>query len=74
MEIKVRGSKAASEVARYKAAVNRLLRGERDAMVKWHKKKIGGIELITDERTLIDQAEKDTLPYSLYTSLAGVAA
>jgi hypothetical protein len=73
VEIEVRGSKAASEFAKYKGAVNRLLRGDRDAMAEWHGRKIAGIGLITDARTLISQAEQGSLPYSLY-AMAGVAA
>lgn len=73
-DINVRGSKAASEVAAYKADINRLLRGDRHAMDKWHGRKIAGIELVTDPKVLIEQARKETLPYSLYRSLAGGAA
>jgi hypothetical protein len=70
-EISVRGSKAASEFAKYKAAANRFLRGDRDALVAWHGKKIGGIELITAGSTLKNLADKGLLPYSLYRSFSG---
>jgi hypothetical protein len=73
-DVTVRGSRAASQFANYKAAINRLLRGDRNAMEKWHGKKIAGIELITDTKTLVDQARKEILPYSLYRSLSGGAA
>lgn len=73
-DITVRGSKAASQCANYKAAINRLLRGDRDAMAAWQGKKIAGIELITDTKTLVEQARKEILPYSLYRSLSGSAA
>jgi hypothetical protein len=73
-EVNVRGSKAASQFANYKAAINRLLAGDRNAMEKWHGKKIAGIELITDTKTLVEQARKEILPYSLYRSLSGGAA
>ncbi len=73
-DVTVRGSKPASEFAQYKAAINRLLRGDRDAMSPWHGKKIAGIELITDTKTLVEQARKEILPYSLYRSLGGSAA
>src|SRR5271168_3401490 len=49
-DVNVRGSKAASQFANYKAPINRLLRGDRNAMAAWHGKKIAGIELITDSR------------------------
>lgn len=74
VEKAVRGSKAASEAAQYKAAINRVLRGDRDAMAPWQGKKIAGVELITDSKILIEQARKEILPYSLYRSLAGGAA
>jgi hypothetical protein len=73
-DVNVRGSKAASKFAKYKAAINRLLRGDRNAMAPWHGKKIAGIELITDAKTLVEQARKEMLPYSLYRSLSGGAA
>jgi hypothetical protein len=72
--VNVRGSKAASEFASYKAAVNRLLRGDRNAMAPWHGKTIAGLALITDTKALVEQARKELLPYSLYRSLAGGAA
>jgi hypothetical protein len=73
-DITVRGSRAASKFARYKADINRLLRGDRDAMARWEGKSIAGIELITDPKVLIEQARKEILPYSLYRSLSGSAA
>jgi hypothetical protein len=73
-DITVRGSKAASKFANYKAAINRLLRGDRNAMAPWHGKRIAGIELITDTKTLVEQARKEILPYGLYRSLSGGAA
>lgn len=72
-EISVRGSKAASEVANYKAAVNRFLRGDRKALVPWRGKKIASVELVTDPKVLVDQADKGLLPYALYRSLSGGA-
>ena len=73
-DVSARGSKVASEFAKYKAAVNRLLAGDRDALKEWHGKKIAGIPLITDTKTLVEQAHQEVLPYSLYRSLAGSAA
>ena len=73
-DITVRGSKAASEFANYKAAINRLLRGDGHALDRWDGKTIQGIPLITDTKTLVEQARKEILPYSLYRSLAGGAA
>ncbi len=73
VEIKVHGSREASEVARYKAAVNRFLRGDLDALAPWRGMKIASVELVTDERTLKEQAQKYELPYALYRSLSGGA-
>jgi hypothetical protein len=71
VEISVRGSKAASKVARYKAAVNRFLGGDRNALAEWHGRRIAGVELVTDGNVLADQADKGLLPYALYRSLSG---
>lgn len=73
IEVTVRGSKAATEVAKYKGAVNRFLRSERNALADWHGRQIAGVELITAGNTLIDQADKGLLPYALYRSLSGGA-
>ena len=73
-DINVRGSRTASDFASYKADINRLLRGDRHVMDKWHGRRIAGIELVTDPKTLIDQARKEILPYSLYRTLSGGAA
>ena len=74
IEITAHGSKEASEIARYKGAVNRFLAGDHSALAPWHGKKIAGVELITAGRTLKGLAQKDLLPYALYRSLAGGAA
>jgi hypothetical protein len=74
IEIKVHGSKEASDAASYKAAINRFLRGDRHALAPWHGKKIAGVELITAGPTLKSLADTDLLPYSLYRSLSGRAA
>lgn len=74
IEIAAHGSREASEVARYKAAVNRFLAGDLNALAPWHGKKIAGVELITAGRTLKGLAQKDLLPYALYRSLSGGAA
>lgn len=73
-EINVRGSKPASQFASYKADINRLLRGDRNAMAKWHGRKIAGVELVTEPKILVEQARKEILPYSLYRSLSGGAS
>jgi hypothetical protein len=74
VEIRAHGSKEAAEVARYKAAVNRFLSGDLKALTPWHGKKIAGVKLITDRRTLKSLAKDELLPYSLYRSLSGGTA
>jgi hypothetical protein len=74
IDITAHGSREASDIASYKAAVNRFLAGDRNALAPWHGKKIADIELITAGRTLKSLADKDSLPYSLYRSLSGSAA
>lgn len=73
-DVTVRGLKAAREFANYKAAINRLLRGDRHAMARWDGRTIQGVRLITDTKTLVEQARKELLPYSLYRSFSGGAA
>lgn len=74
IDIEVRGSKEASRAARYKAAVNRFLRGDPKALSPWKGKKIGGVELISDPETLKGLAQDQLLPYALYRSFSGGAA
>ena len=73
IEITARGSKQASEFAKYQAAVNRLLRGDRNALADWHGKKIAGIQLVTKADTLVALARNESLPYALYRSPSGGA-
>jgi hypothetical protein len=72
--ITTRGSREASEAARYKAAVNRFLAGDAKALAPWRGKKIAGVNLITDRETLKSLAHRDLLPYGLYRSFSGGAA
>ena len=74
IEIKARGSKQASDAAKYDAAVSRYLRGDLKALAPWHGKKIGGVELITAGPALKELAQKELLPHSLYRALSGGAA
>jgi hypothetical protein len=74
VEIKVRGSKQATDLAKYHAGVNRYLRGDLDALAPWRGKKIGGEELITDGSTIKANAQGDLLPHSVYRALSGGGA
>lgn len=74
IDITTHGSKEATAAAQYKAAVNRFLGGDLNALAPWDGKKIAGIELVTDGPTLKALAQKELLPYSLYRSLSGGAS
>jgi hypothetical protein len=74
IDVTVHGSKKASEIASYKAAVNRFLAGDSNALTPWYGRQVAGIELLTDPDILKSLAHKDLLPYSLYRSLSGGAA
>jgi hypothetical protein len=74
IDIEVHGSRAATEVAKYKNAVTRFLRGDRHALASWRGKKIQGIEFVTDGNVLADQVDKGLLPYALYRSFSGNGA
>ena len=74
-EIAVRGSKDASELARYLSAINQYLNNENPAAIaEWRGRKIADIELITDDRTLKALGEEEFHIDSLYRSLSGGAA
>lgn len=72
-EVEAKGLRTAREFAQYQAAVNRFLRGDRNALADWHGKKIAGIELITAGNTLKGLAQKDLLPHSFYRAFTGGA-
>jgi|SRR5271166_450320 len=74
IEIRVRGSKQATDAAKYDAAVNRFLRGDLKALAPWHGRKIGGVELITAGPAIKGLAQEELLPHSLYRALSGGAA
>jgi len=63
--IPTRSSKERSEASKYLRDLGRYLRGQRDALSKWHGKKIAGVELLTAGRTIanIEPALSD---FSLY--------
>ncbi len=65
VEIRVRGSKQATDAAKYDASINRYLRGDLEALAPWHGKKIGGIDLVTAGPALKGLAQKELLPHSL---------
>jgi hypothetical protein len=60
--VKVRGSKAASELARFRNDVFRFLAGERTALDKWKGVSVQGHELLTDPRIIELLGEQGNLP------------
>ena len=74
-EIKVKGSKDATELARYLIAIKDFLRGDPTALAEFRGKKISGVELITDGQLLIALAGEEEFHIdNLYRSLSGGAA
>jgi hypothetical protein len=65
-------SKQRKELSNYLRDLGRYLRGDRNALAQWQGKEIGGIELVTDARTIkvIEPALSD---FSLYRTLNGGA-
>jgi len=70
--VKTRSTTERKELSNYLRDLGRYLRGDRNALARWHGKKIAGIELITDGRTIktIEPALSD---FSLYRTLNGGA-
>lgn len=63
--VKTHSSKERERLGQYLRDLGRYLRGNRDALAKWHGNKIAGVELVTDKRVLmaIEPALSD---FSLY--------
>lgn len=60
--IKVRGSKARTQVAQFRNDVFGFLGGNASALDKWKGIKIQGHELLTDPEILLPLAQRDNLP------------
>jgi hypothetical protein len=65
--VKTRSSKEREQLGQYLRDLGRYLRGNRDALSKWQRKKVAGVELVTDGRTLIS-IEPALSDFSLYRS------
>jgi hypothetical protein len=70
--IKTRSSKVRTEASEYLRDLGRYLRGDRNALARWHGKSIAGFQLVTAGRTLkaIEPALSD---FSLYRTANGGA-
>jgi hypothetical protein len=60
--IKIRGSKARNEIARYRNDVFRFEGGDLTAIDKWHGVTVQGHKLLTDPKILQTLGEQENLP------------
>lgn len=70
--VKTRSSKDREALSQYLRDLGRYLRGKRDALAAWHGKKIAGVKLVTDGRTLA-AIEPTLSDFSLYRAFNGGA-
>jgi hypothetical protein len=70
--VKTRSSKDREALGQYLRDLGRYLRGKRDSLAPWHGKKIAGLELVTDGRTLA-AIEPALSEFSLYRAFNGGA-
>jgi hypothetical protein len=71
--VKTRSSKDREALSQYLRDLGRYLRGKRDALAKWHGKRIAGVELVTAGRTIV-AIEPALSDFSLYRTFNGGAA
>jgi hypothetical protein len=71
--LRTRSSKERKEASSYLRDLGRYLRGQKNALAKWHGKKIGGVDLVTAGRTIVAM-EPALSEFSLYRALNGGAA
>jgi hypothetical protein len=63
--VKTRSSRDREALGRYLRDLGRYLRGDRDALTRWHGRKMAGVELVTDERAIMGM-EPGLSDFSLY--------
>jgi len=71
--VKTRSSKEREELSQYLRDLGGYLRGNREALAKWHGRKIGGVELVTAGRTIVN-IEPALSDFSLYRAFSGGVA
>jgi hypothetical protein len=71
--ITTHSSKERQQASEYLRDLGHYLRGQQDALAKWHGKTIGGVELLTAGRTIV-AIEPALSEFSLYRALNGGAA
>jgi hypothetical protein len=68
-----RSSKERRQASNYLRDLGRYSRGQKNAFAKWHGKKIAGVPLVTDGRTIV-AIEPALSEFSLYRAFNGGAA
>jgi len=71
--ITTRSSEERKQASEYLRDLGRYLRGKKDALAKWHGKKIVGVDLLTTGRTIV-AIEPALSEFSLYRTLNGGGA
>ena len=71
--VKTHSSKDREALSQYLRDLGRYLRGKRDALAPWQGKKVAGVDLVTDRRTLV-AIEPALSEFSLYRAFNGGAA
>jgi hypothetical protein len=68
ISVKTRSSKVRTVLGRYLRDIGRYLGGDVDAIARWRGKTIAGVQLVTDERTILDM-EPILEDFSLYRAI-----
>jgi hypothetical protein len=71
--LQTRSSREREQASQYLRDLGRYLRGEKNALAKWHGKKIAGIELVTAGRTIV-AIEPALSEFALYRVFNGGVA
>jgi hypothetical protein len=68
--VKTRSSREREQLGQYLRDLGRYLRGNRDALARWHGKRIAGVELVTAGRAIV-AIEPALSDFSLYRAFNG---
>jgi hypothetical protein len=68
LSVKTRSSKDRTALGEYLRDIGRYLRGDVDALARWRGKSIAGVQLVTDERAILDM-EPMMEDFSLYRAI-----
>lgn len=68
VSVKTRSSKDRAALGQYLRDVGGYLRGDLDALAHWRGKSVAGVQLVTDERTILDM-EPVLEDFSLYRAI-----